>query len=179
MTFHLSRAGRQSLLIFIAATLLLLIFAAWLLFDTLGLRLATFAASWASAEWSAQQQLVACALLGVLAGALLLGWRLTQELFARYTVDDTGLTMRSLALRQTFPWETIRALRTIERADERVRVDVLAAIDGALRRMPISTQVADYETLLAAIREHTANNSAIQPPADQSGTTTERSEAVS
>lgn len=168
MTYRVSTTGRWLIASFMAATVLVGLFAVWLLLDTLGLTLGEFGESWRKAypTWTAGQTVPAFLLAALLLATPLLLWSLACEWAARYTVNEDGVHFRSLGLTLHQPWARISGLRTInERSDQSPRIDV-QVIESTrpslgrrlfhrrtLGRIPIYGQVANCAALVATIQE--------------------------
>jgi hypothetical protein len=178
MTYRLSPSGRWLLLSFVAATLLVWLFALWLLADTLGLSYANLAETWrtASPKWTTGQRVPAYLLAALCIAAPLLVWHLLGEWSARYTLEDDGLRFRALGVNLLQPWDQIRGIRTInERGEDHPRIDILVDEPAGLAlgrrffhrltpgRIPIYGLVANREALVAAIQEKIA----LEGPADE------------
>lgn len=169
MTYRLSRTGRWNILALIMGTLVVWLFAGWLLADTLGITYAHLATSWRKAypTWTVGQKVPAFLLLALLIGAPVLLWNLLTEFAARYTVDDDGLHFRSLGLNTQYKWEHIKQIKSgVQITDEPPRIDVLLHETaprpsvwahwlhrGHTRRVPIYGNVANRDELLATIKE--------------------------
>lgn len=168
MTYRLSITGRWLIVSFMVATLLVGLFALWLLLDTLSLSVGSLAESWrkAAPTWTAGQKVPAYLLVALLVAAPLLLWNLGRELAVRYHVDADGVRFRSLGLDVYQPWAQIVGLRTInERGDQPPRIDVLMIESTrpglgrwifhrhTLGRIPIYGYVANREALVATIQE--------------------------
>ncbi len=168
MTYRLSTTGRWLIVSFMVATLLVWLFALWLLLDTLSLSLGSLVESWrkAAPTWTTGQTMPAYLLVALLVATPLLLWNLGRELAARYHVDADGVRFRSLGLNVYQPWTQIVGLRTInERGDQPPRIDLLVTESTrpglgrrlfhrhTLGRIPIYGSVANRETLVATIRE--------------------------
>ena len=171
LTYRLSTSGRWLLLSFVAATLLVWLFALWLLADTLGISYANLAETWQAArpKWTSGQLVPAWLLASLAIAAPLLVWHLLGEWSARYTLEEDGLRFRALGVNLLQPWDRIRGIRTInERGEEHPRIDILVdepARTGLGRRffrrlapgrIPIYGLVANREALVAAIQEKIA-----------------------
>ncbi|HYF64841.1 MAG TPA: hypothetical protein VD886_18595 [Herpetosiphonaceae bacterium] len=171
MTYRLTTSGRWLLLSFVAATLLVWLFAVWLFADTLGLSFANLAESWRAArpKWTSGQLVPAWLLATLAIAAPLLVWHLLGEWSASYTLEDDGLRFRALGVNLLQPWGRIRGIRTInERGEDQARIDIL--VDEPARptlrrrffhrlapgRIPIYGLVANREALVAAIQEKIA-----------------------
>ncbi len=165
MTYRLSTAGKLTVLTYIIATLGLMVFAAWLALDTLGLKLSSWSASWATAQptWTSGQITVAAGLLVVLCASPLLLWNLLAEALIRYTPTDSGLLVRTLGINHSYPWASMSFIHPADRAGLHQRDDVLLAAPhgrawshwllNIYGRLPIYAHVHDRERLLATIQD--------------------------
>lgn len=175
-TYHLSPAGRRITLVLLIGTCAIWGFALWSFQNTLGISYNPLA-FWPTLSASITEgltigQIVPALLMLVLIVATpLLVWNLLEEWSARYTPTEEGLQFESLGIRVLYPWQSIRALHTIDAYSDDA-IDELV-IDGdytqqirnpLLRflhaqaygryRLPIYPGLEQRDDLLAAIRQH-------------------------
>lgn len=172
MTYTISRSGKLNLLLIMLATLVVWLFAAWLLADTLQFKWTEFATTFKPQRWSAGQpdswsdgqKTTAYFLLVVLFGAPFVVWDVLTEWFASYMIDEHGVQFTTLGLRQHHAWATLRELRTSNQPNEHeARIDVVTNETTPIslwrrffhrrtvHRLPIYATVANRDALLATL----------------------------
>ena len=163
-TFRVSAAGRLYLFLQACATLLLLLFAAWFLLDTLGLELARWEASWQAARptWTSGQLLPAAGLLVVIFAGPWLVWQVCAEMLLQYSVDKHGLRVQTLGYREFYPWEDIQVAPRGKRAPQQLELLVPRQSGLQVRqrlfhlygRIPIHPQITNRKLLEQLLQQY-------------------------
>ncbi|MGC8875030.1 MAG: hypothetical protein ACP5SI_11380 [Chloroflexia bacterium] len=185
-SYRLGRAGRRMGYLLLAGAVLIWGFALWTLKNTLQISLRPgnlgpslqnlgrrLVGAAGATPLTPEEAVPAVVMLLLVLIVPLLIWNILEELNASFTVEEAGITFRSLGIELHVPWEEIVALRPVEEEDED-RLDELVLREARLssirnplvrflhrqayggRCLPLYGGLENREALLAQIRARLA-----------------------